>query len=91
MQVCDFCGTTERQVPVRRLKLELRDPDPKSSPAWAKTTWWQLDLCREHWESLVQQLDALASPAGFPPTIKKPSDFAFKRLEEEIKVKTPKK
>ena len=49
MQVCDFCGTTERQVPVRRLKLELRDPDPKSSPAWSKTTWWQLDLCREHW------------------------------------------
>lgn len=105
MQVCDFCGKSEKAQKqkvifsdemveqsasdVRRFRLELKDhDDPRDQIAW-----WVLDLCFTCRKQFEKTLDNLVQPEveGLPPTIKKPSDFNFKRVEEEIKVKTPKK
>lgn len=95
MQGCDFCDMTEKASTeaghvssVRRLRLELKDHDDPRN----RIAWWILDLCMVCRKQFKTTLDNLVLPeVDEIPKVKKGSNFAFNRIEEEIKVKTPKK
>jgi hypothetical protein len=107
MQICDFCGIkslAQDQTTVRRFDLRLQDKDANTPmspniqdgyrmPEWSrKTKWWELDLCAVCHKQVTETLDNLVLPeTDGIPKIKKGPNFEFKRMEEEIKVKTPKK
>jgi len=97
MQVCDFCGLTESRnragetATVRRFRLGLKDINPTAAPDWSqKRYWWLIDLCATCLKQFVQTQDNLVLPeTDEVPIIKKGSNFAFKRIEDETKGKTP--
>lgn len=103
---CGVKSLAQDQTTVRRFALRLQDKvantpmsphvqdgDYLEYPEWAcKTKWWELDLCAVCHKQFTETLDNLVLPEiDEIPKVKKGPNFAFKRMEEEIKVKTPKK
>jgi hypothetical protein len=95
MKVCDFCptqGQTNDLTTIRRFRLKIEECQGTPMPEWAERQgWWVLDFCSSCFTKFMKDLDGLVPPATAIPTIQKGSNFALKRIDEEIKVKTPKK
>ena len=85
---CDFCPKDDESV--KRYRLDLIEP-MTPTPHPTRLAFWFFDLCEDCRNNRVYKLmDNFVLPkTDEVPIIKKGSNFAFKRIEDETKGKTP--